>query len=210
MITPMAFGAATIPTQRRERRKLEVRNRIIEAAVQLFDEQGVSNTTIAQIRERADVAHKTFFNHFPSKQDLFREIAAQSIETLFSDIQEVHDASSTTRERLLNFFDRIVDNAEAAGPNHRELVTEIIHAAYDPGTEGERQKAMYDAFERLVKQGRSEGDVADDHSLQAQTELVLGTFYVLMFNWAHIDGYPFRRRAKAAARLLADSLCGPR
>jgi AcrR family transcriptional regulator len=210
MLLAMATGVATIPSQRRERRKLEVRNRILEAAVELFDTQGVTNTTIAQIHERADVAHKTFFNHFPSKQDLFREIAAQSIQTLLADIQELYDAPGTTRERLLHFFDRIVDNAEEAGPNHRELVTEIIHAAYTPGTEGERQQAMYGAFENLIKKGRTEGEVLSGHSLQSQTELVLGTFYVLMFNWAHIDGYPFRRRAKAAARLLADALCGPR
>jgi len=39
--------------------------------------------------------------------------------------------------------------------------------------------------------------------------LVLGTFYALILSWAHDDGFPLRRRALAAARLLGDALCGP-
>ncbi len=50
---------------RRERRKREVRGRILAAAVGLFDERGFGATKVAEICERADVAHKTFFNHFP-------------------------------------------------------------------------------------------------------------------------------------------------
>ena len=30
-----------------------------------------------------------------------------------------------------------------------------------------------------------------------------------MFNWAHLDGYPLRRRALAAARFLGDALLRP-
>ncbi len=50
---------------RRERRKLEVRNRILEASTTLFEAKGLEATTVVEICERADVAHKIFFNHFP-------------------------------------------------------------------------------------------------------------------------------------------------
>jgi len=60
---------------RRERRKLEVRGRILAASVELFDKKGIEDTKVLEICERADVAHKTFFNHFPSKRHLLRVIA---------------------------------------------------------------------------------------------------------------------------------------
>ena len=36
--------------------------------------------------------------------------------------------------------------------------------------------------------------------------MVLGAFYVLMFNWAHLEGYALRRQALAAARFLGDAM----
>ena len=51
-------------SSRRERRKQEVRSRILEAANELFPIDGFQETRVDDICERADVAHKTFFNHF--------------------------------------------------------------------------------------------------------------------------------------------------
>ncbi|MGB8389499.1 helix-turn-helix domain-containing protein [Mycobacterium sp.] len=60
---------------RTERRKREVRERILTAAFDLFLRQGVSATTIEEICERADVANRTFFNHFATRQDMIRALA---------------------------------------------------------------------------------------------------------------------------------------
>ena len=59
-----------------ERRKLEFRDRITEAALKLFEEQGVADTSVASIIKEADIAHKTFFNHFPTKDHLLQHIAS--------------------------------------------------------------------------------------------------------------------------------------
>jgi hypothetical protein len=42
--------------------------------------------------------------------------------------------------------------------------------------------------------------------VRAQTELFLGAYYSLVFSWAHLEDYPLRRQALAAARLLGDAL----
>ena len=198
------------PSDRRERRRWEVHHRILEAAVELFNTQGVATTTVAQICERADVAQKTFFNHFTAKQEMLREIAIQGIETLLAEIEQTSRQTGTTRERIAAFFELIVDNVEAAGPMHRELVVDLIDATHHSGSEGEQQRVLYEAFANVIRIGRADGDIVGGHSIESQAELVLGAFYVLMFNWAHIDGYPLRRRARAAARLLSDVLCNPR
>jgi AcrR family transcriptional regulator len=207
----MATVVALAPKPlRRERRKLEVRARIIEAALALFDQRGFDDTKVSEICERADVVTKTFFNHFPTKQHLLREIAEQQLKTLFADIELVRQQAGSTRDRLLQFFQRIADNIDAAGPMRRALVTEIISAAHTGGAGSEQSRRLHAAFAAIVRDGRRAGDVLDGHPIEAQAELVLGSFYALMLSWSHDVGYPLRRRALAAARVLGDALCGPR
>lgn len=207
-ILPAVGSALAAKPLRRERRKLELRHRIVEAALSLFDERGFAATKVADICERADVVNKTFFNHFPTKQHLLREIAESQIATLFADIKVVRERYRTTRERLVAFFERIADNVDTAGPMRRELVTEIIHATESSGDGSVQSRRLQDAFAAIIRDGRVKGDVLADHPIATQADIVLGTFYALMFGWAHASDYPLRRRALAAARLLGDALCG--
>lgn len=55
---------------RRERKKLATRRALIDAAVELFTARGFAGTTVAQIAEHADVSTRTFFLHFPTKEDV--------------------------------------------------------------------------------------------------------------------------------------------
>jgi AcrR family transcriptional regulator len=55
---------------RRERKKQQTRERVQEAALELFTTYGYRNTTIAAIAEHADVATRTVTLHFPTKEDL--------------------------------------------------------------------------------------------------------------------------------------------
>jgi AcrR family transcriptional regulator len=59
---------APVPVSRRDRRTARTRQAIVDAARELIDEQGYAETTVDQIAERADVAARTFFRHFPSKE----------------------------------------------------------------------------------------------------------------------------------------------
>jgi AcrR family transcriptional regulator len=56
---------------RYERKKLQTRERIYRAALNLFAERGLAATTVDQITEVADVAKGTFFNYFRSKEQVF-------------------------------------------------------------------------------------------------------------------------------------------
>jgi AcrR family transcriptional regulator len=191
---------------RRERRKVEVRDRIVEAGIALFEERGFEATKVSEICERADIAHKTFFNHFPTKQDLLRAIARYSLDHLLDDIDEARGQSVSTAERLRFFFDRIADNAEQAGPLRRELLNELVHVAHDSGTEPEQARRLHAAFGALVRDGLAAGDLSPRYDADTLTEMVMGAFYVLMFNWANLDGYPLRRQAESAARFLAEAM----
>ena len=55
----------------RERKKERTRQVIADAARGLFAERGFEGVTVADVARAADVAEKTVFNYFPTKEDLF-------------------------------------------------------------------------------------------------------------------------------------------
>ena len=70
------------PTGKREAGKLARRDRLYDAAVTLFREQGYEHTTVDQITRRAGVAKGTFFNYFPTKDAVLRYMGAREIGRL--------------------------------------------------------------------------------------------------------------------------------
>lgn len=56
------------PIGRQHRKRRTTRTTLAAAALELFEEKGFVATTIEDITERADVARRTFFRHFPSKE----------------------------------------------------------------------------------------------------------------------------------------------
>ena len=196
------------PTElsRRERRKLELRQRILDAAVALFDAQGFQATTVADICARADVAQKTFFNHFPSKQDLFRELDGLGLASVLLDVETARKSGRNTRERLEAFFSVVADRTEVARATHRELLTDMVHAVHESPDKSEHARKLHDAFGAIVQDGLDAGDVTRRHAAETLAEMILGAYYVLMFSYANVDEFPLRKQALAAARFLADAL----
>ncbi|MEH6516351.1 MAG: TetR/AcrR family transcriptional regulator [Halioglobus sp.] len=59
---------------RRARRKIKTKSLLINAAIKIFNEKGINNTSVNDITEEADVAYGTFYNYFPSIEDLAPEV----------------------------------------------------------------------------------------------------------------------------------------
>ena len=62
-ITPVAQGL-------RERKKLKTKEAIQREALRLIEAQGYAETTIEQIAAAAEISPSTFFNYFPTKEDV--------------------------------------------------------------------------------------------------------------------------------------------
>lgn len=63
------------PEGRVARRRAEVRERLLRAAEVLMLERGVDGVTIEDITEAADIARRSFYHHFESKNELLIPIA---------------------------------------------------------------------------------------------------------------------------------------
>lgn len=81
---------------RRARKRRETRARIVEAALSLFLARGFDGATVDEIAAAADVSKRSFFDYFPSKEDV---------------VQDWHDA----------FADRLVAELAARPPGEAAL-----------------------------------------------------------------------------------------
>src|SRR5579864_5711311 len=63
-------GSRARPSGKRQQNKERTKERILEAALQLFREKGLEGTTTKEISKKAGIAEGTLFNYFKTKEDL--------------------------------------------------------------------------------------------------------------------------------------------
>jgi AcrR family transcriptional regulator len=163
---------------RQERRKQEIRERILAAGFELFLSQGVAATKIEEICERADVANRTFFNHFATRQDMIRALAERRLVNL-------HDvffdrADEPIPARLVGVFDDIAAALVKSGDTYRELIGEMLATS---GYGVQRGFNLHDTFVELVKEGISRGEVSARHDAETLADIIVGALSGGILNW---------------------------
>lgn len=71
------------------------RTRLLEAAKEIFEENGFLSARISDIAERAGLSHGSFYHYFESKEQIFREVAALVDDQLGAPLAEVVLAPSS-------------------------------------------------------------------------------------------------------------------
>jgi len=82
------------PSGPRSSKGVRTRERLVEAAKEIFEEQGFSEARISDIAERAGQSHGSFYYYFDSKEEVFREVAAAVDDQLFAPLDDVIMAES--------------------------------------------------------------------------------------------------------------------
>jgi AcrR family transcriptional regulator len=199
----MSEGPGSDPTgaPRRERRRLEMQGRILEAALGRFQDVGYDATTVAEICEAADIAYGTFFNHFPTKLDLLRALVDDAQQGLAVRVEELGKGPGSTREKLVPLFEMLTRNAKELGPGHRNLVEQMVTLGHQESP-ADRDRRLHSIFRGFLEAGVARGDVPAAE-LEALTEIVLGAYTSLMLGWVHFDDYPVQERSESIAALLS-------
>jgi AcrR family transcriptional regulator len=74
-----------------DKRREETKEKIIEAACELFSKYGYHNTQVMDIVKAVGMSAGTFYNHFKDKRDLFEHITMESLETLRVTVKDLRD-----------------------------------------------------------------------------------------------------------------------
>ncbi len=193
------------PIGRRERRRLEVRARVLEAAVALFEVRGYDATTVAEICEGADIAYGTFFNHFPEKRDVLRMLADRAVESVAERLEELVKQDGTIDEQLIQLFEGAAEEYETDDRLHRDLLGKIHAIAYTDSPE-DKDRRYHSAFERYITESVARGRVRDDVPVETLADIVASMVFSLSLSWVHFEDFPIRERSLAAANFLAASL----
>ncbi|MFS0794871.1 TetR/AcrR family transcriptional regulator [Microbacterium sp. 1P10AE] len=102
---------APAPSRRRE----NTRTRLLDAAAQMFAEEGIDASSVEAICERAGFTRGAFYSNFGSKEELFLALCQRSAETTLT----------TLRERIASLE---ADGLEP-GTEVRNLVQQVLEIA---------------------------------------------------------------------------------
>ena len=110
------------PSGPRSRKGVETRARLLAAAKEVFEQDGFLDARISDIAERAGLSHGSFYHYFESKEEVFREVAAEVeerlSEPLYSVILDAHSTASPyerIHEGIRRNFESYRDEARIMG-----------------------------------------------------------------------------------------------
>jgi AcrR family transcriptional regulator len=100
VVDNLPMPRAGTPEGRVERRKARTRTALLAAARALFAGQGMEQTTIAQIAERADVATGSFYNYFATKEQLLEALLEEELSRQLESLERRQDHAEDPAEKV--------------------------------------------------------------------------------------------------------------
>jgi AcrR family transcriptional regulator len=186
----------------RDRRTAATRQRILDAAFALFVDQGFDATTIDEIAERADVAPRTFFRYFATKEALlFHEFEQR--------LAEVHDritrrpTGEPPGATFVGVLCEMVDEVEST-PEERALLVRLMSER--PALLTHQRVTLAEQGERQVTGALAEraGLPPDDLGLRAMVAAVSACFDIALRDWIEAGATePFARTLHETLRVCA-------
>ena len=85
---------------RREREKMELKNKILDAANELFLELGYEKTTMRKIAERIEYNPATIYFYFKNKEEIFYALQKIAFQAFYEAFLKVYESTPNPSERL--------------------------------------------------------------------------------------------------------------
>jgi len=116
--------------ERREREKSETRDKILDAARELFITEGFEGVSMRKVAEKIEYSPTAIYVHFADKQELFRELCHQD----YARLAEVFQSSviSTDPIERLKQIGAIYIDFGTQYPNHYKFMFMTPHPPHEP------------------------------------------------------------------------------
>lgn len=164
------------PSGLRERKKLRTKAAIQKEALRLFLDKGFEETTIEDIAAAVDISPSTFFNYFPSKEDVVFE---DELDPLLLAAFDAQPAGTNPIAALRAAIHQVFGNLNAEQEKMVRLRTQLMVST------PELRGAMLSRFADLVDQiaemlAHRTGKKADDFVVHNMAGAILGVMLAAM------------------------------
>src|ERR1700751_2570880 len=119
--------------ERREREKSETRDKILDAARELFVTEGFEGVSMRKVAEKIEYSPTAIYVHFADKQELFHELCRQD----FAHLQEVMKGAEMPEDPIerLQQIGRSYIEFGVRFPNHYAFMFMTPHPPHEPDEE---------------------------------------------------------------------------
>ncbi|MCB1614773.1 MAG: TetR/AcrR family transcriptional regulator [Pseudomonadales bacterium] len=190
-----------------ERRKLEFREKITQAALRLFQENGVAETSVTSIIKEADIAHKTFFNHFPTKDHLLLHIASTFSGKAYAVFREGFKQQTDPQKRMDYCLLNVARALEKVHPHYKELLNFYLISGAGSSDLRTRQKEEFSAvIHQIMTDAKQQGMLKPDFTVDVYTDIVVGICVSILLNWSLEDNFPIVQKMKSNIKFINSSI----
>ena len=180
------FWRCTINKRRRENDKYQ---RILEAAIKVFAEQGFFQSTIAQIAKEAGVADGTIYLYFKNKDDILVQFFNYKAKQVFDGFREEVNRAESAVDKLRNLVRRHL--AEFQRDRNMAILYQFeTHQSSRLAEEQIKEMSnMYlDIVAEIMEQGQQEGLMRKNLYLSLVKRFILGAVDEVINTWIHSGG----------------------
>jgi AcrR family transcriptional regulator len=140
----------------REKQKHQTRTEIVRVAFELFATHGYESVSVEMICGAVGISRATFFNYFPQKDLIFRDIATPGVEKLKEIVVRFGESGKKlTFDDVVALFLEITDeNIRIAGSSRRLLLSLWFQQVTNGPMMGAREEALKilsGAIERILR-----------------------------------------------------------
>lgn len=195
---------AAAPPGRRDRKKQATRVRLIEEAARLFAEAGFDETTTIDIADAADVAQRTLFRHFPTKE----AVLYGDMDDLRGELRAALDARPSTEPQLTAVRQAMLSLTDDHQRNRDRRLLQARLAATVPSVSAYSRAVVQASWEREIIAAlaqRLNVDPLDDARPEIIAGAAMSALRVAIRQWATDGGQgDFAKRADTAFRAMED------
>jgi len=142
--------------------RLQIKNRtaILQAALDVFSQQGFRGATLDRIADAAQMSKPNLIYYFPNKEEIFLTLLNQLMDRWLAPLREI-DPDGDPLDEMLTYVRRKVQMSRDMPRESRLFANEIMHGAphMGPDLSGEL-KALFDATKALLARWMDEGKIA--------------------------------------------------
>ena len=185
----------------------KARDKIVEAASELFFEQGYQATTIDDVIERSGVSRPTLYNHFKTKEDLCVEYLRERRRIDLGELKEAMRHAKTAREKYLvaaRAMDHAMSTTHYRGCRYFNMISEVA----DCSSPISREARLYvDGYRDVIKDGVLELKGSDTKYNKLDVNGIAESYYLLVggaiiASQEYRERWPIDRALKEIERII--------